>query len=326
MSEAADRSRAEEASRWFTVVTNPSISVADIHAFRLWREDPANDAAFSKVERMWGSAKTLAEDPDIKAATQAALRARPPRKVRTFDVRPMAISFASLVVLGGGALIAVNQLQPTYQTQVGGQRLEVLSDGSRVRLNTDTKIKVAFSDDKRRIELLRGEAFFEVAHDADRPFIVDTGEAQVRALGTKFDVRRDNGAVRVTLIEGRVQVRHDDQPETATLAPNQTVTVTAAGVSQPRATDAMSASSWTTGRLTFTGVPLKDAIREVNRYSKRKIVLNPSDPIGDELVSGQFEPGDTGNFLAGVEAVYGLQVVSETAREIRLGPKASGGG
>lgn len=322
MSETSDP-RTLEASRWFTELKRSPVSAQALYDFREWRRDEANAAAFAKVEQGWEAAGSLSERPDIQAATEAALAANPPRPVQTkrrFRIAPIGMALASLVVVGGGAILAVGQLEPSYATEVGGQRLEQLKDGSRVRLNTDTKIRVRYKGDERRVELLRGEAFFEVAHDAARPFIVETNGTEVRALGTKFDVRRDATAVQVTLVEGRVQVRADGHPATATLAPNQALTVSASGISTTRPANTDLATGWTTGRLTFRGLPLQAAIQEVNRYSTRKIVLTGAGPVANEPVSGQFEPGDTGTFLAAVEAVLNLKVTSQTEREIRLAP------
>ena len=329
MSETPDRSRAlEEASRWFTELKRPAITAQALHDFRAWRRDQANAQAFAKVERMWEAAGTLSARPNIRDATAAALAARPPRPARParrWPVSPWVVALASLALVGGGgALLAAGQLYPTYSTDVGGQRLEVLMDGSRVRLNTDTKLQIRFTDGERRVKLLRGEAFFEVAHDNARPFTVVTDGARVRALGTKFDVRRDGDAIQVTLVEGRVQVRQDGRPATATLAPNQAITVTAAGLSAPRSADAAEAAGWTTGRLTFRGVPLRGAIDEINRYSKKKIVLVAGSDTANEPVSGQFEPGDTATFVKAVEAVFDLYA-SDTGREIRLAPEPSTG-
>lgn len=326
MIEASDRSRTEEASRWFTELKRSSITAQALHDFREWRRDAANAAAFAEVERMWDAAGSLAERPLIKAATDATLARRPARPatpVRRFPIVPMAMGLASLALVSGGALVAVARYEPTYATKVGGQRLEQLSDGSRVRLNTDTKLRVKFHGDERRIALIRGEAFFDVAPDAARPFIVETDGAQVRALGTKFEVRRDAQSVRVTLVEGRVEVSKSGAGSKATLKPNETVTINARGVTAPRSTDAAQDSSWTTGRLTFRGAPLRSAISEINRYSQTKIVLPTESPLAAEPVSGQFEPGDTETFVAAVEAIFPLEAQTE-GREIRLRPKPPG--
>jgi transmembrane sensor len=330
MGETSDRSRAlDEASRWFTELKRPSITSQALQEFREWRRDAANAAAFAQIERTWEEAGALRDRPSIRAATDAVLAARPCKSahsVPSYRFAPLAVGFAAFaIVLGGGAIIANELLYPTYSTEVGGQRLQVLSDGSRVRLNTDSKIQVRYRGAERRITLVRGEGFFDVAHDAARPFFVEANGTEVRALGTKFNVRRDDSAVQVTLVEGRVQVRKDDQPTAATLIPNQTLTVNAAGISAARSVNAVQAAGWTSGRLTFQGLPLRAAIQEVNRYSAQKIVLTAADGLANEPVSGQFEPGDTATFLAAVEEVLDLHVTSKTDHEIRIAPGAPPG-
>lgn len=319
MSEAADDARAAEASRWFTVVTSPSISVQDLKRFRDWRDDADNAAAFEKVERMWGRAKALSDRPLIKDLTAEALARHPIRiKPTPFTLRPLPLGAIAIAVAAGLAIF--QPWWPTYATAVGAQRLEQLADGSRVRLNTDSKLQVRYSNGERHIRLLKGEAFFEVAHDATRPFVVEAGGVRVRALGTKFDVLRGPNSVAVTLVQGRVEVRDKSQARATTLMPGQGVAVSAKGVTPPRTLDTADATDWTTGQLNFSGVPLRDAIAEMNRYTGRKIVLTTPATVGDERVSGRFEAGDTDNFVAALGAVYGLKVTSSTAREIRLAP------
>lgn len=331
MSEAAHRSRTlEEASGWFTALKRPTVTAQALRDFDRWKRDPANAAAFAEIQRTWATEGALAADPQIQAATRQALAARPARASYRFNgvsLPPFAVALASLAAIGAAAAIYAGQAQPTFSTDVGEQRMEVLKDGSRVRLNTDSKVRVRFSHGQRRVTLERGEAFFDVAHDTTRPFIVESADARVRAVGTKFDVRRDTGAVvQVTLLEGRVEVRHGGREGKAMLAPNEALTVSAAGISTPRPAIATETTGWTTGRLTFRGVPLNDAINEVNRYSRQKIVLTGVDAIAGEPVSGVFEPGDTATFLSAVETVFGLRVAERTQREIRLAPASSSGG
>lgn len=322
MSESAER--ATEASQWFTVMKRPSVTPQDLERFRAWRRTPENAEAFRKVQAAWEAAGSLADRPGLTAATQAALAKYPAKKLtvrvsrRRFVLAPLALGLTGLVVAAGG-VFAWRDLEPVYATEVGGQRLEVLSDGSRVRLNTDTKVRVVFRGTERRVVLERGQAFFEVAHDASRPFVVEADGTRVRALGTKFDVRRDGGVVRVALTQGSVEVKARDGGD-ALLAPGQAVVSDARGVSRPAGINVAAESSWTTGRLTFSGVPLRDAVAEVNRYSDRKVVLDAPAAVAGELVSGQFVAGDVENFVAGARSLYGLRVTSETAREIRLAP------
>lgn len=325
MSESADRSRATEASRWFTTMTGGDLAPSDLDAFRAWRRDPENAAAFEKVKKGWEAAGGLADRPAIIALTEATLAKYPTRggagqvgPARRFILVPVGLGLATVLV-AGGAVLAWRDREPTYATQVGGQRLEVLEDGTRVRLNTDTRVRVDFREGERRVVLEHGQAFFDVAHDAARPFVVEADGARVRAIGTRFDVRHDSQAVRVTLVQGRVEVRGANGAA-AELVPGEAVVADRQGVSRPAVANVGAVSSWTTGRLTFSGVPLRDAVAEVNRYSTRKIVLDAPDGVAGELISGQFVVGDVDNFVAGARSLYGLKVTTETPREIRLAP------
>ena len=323
MSDTADRSRDTQASQWFTVMTRGSITPEELAAFRVWRRDAANAAAFTKVSAGWNAAGALAERAGIAAATEAALARYPAkpaaaRPSRRFVLAPLALGAASLLLVVGG-LFGWRLLEPQYATRVGGQRLEVLADGSRVRLDTDTRLRVAFRGGQRRVVLEHGQAFFEVAHDPARPFVVVADGAQVQALGTRFDVRRDRGTVRVTLLQGRVEVRAAGGGQ-AVLAPGEAVVADRRGVSAPVATNAQAATSWTSGRITFSGVPLRDAVAEVNRYSGRKVVLEAPGAATGDLVSGEFVAGDVASFVAAARSLYGLKVTSETSDEIRLAP------
>ncbi|MDZ4374360.1 MAG: FecR domain-containing protein [Phenylobacterium sp.] len=324
MSEAAERSRATQASEWFTLMTRGDIAAPDLDAFRAWRRDPENAAAFEAVKSAWTQAGGLAERPAIAALTEATLAKYAPfdPKVRLsprFVLRPIAFAAVAVAVLGGGALMVWRVLDAPLVTDVGGQRLEVLADGSRVRLNTDTRLRVAYRDGVRRVVLEHGQAYFDVAHDPQRPFVVVADGAEVRALGTRFDVRHDRQAVQVTLLQGRVQVRAEDGDPTV-LTPGQAVAVSRSGVSRPVAVDGGAVTSWTSGRITLRGVPLREAVAEVNRYSTRKVVLDAPEAVSGELVSGQFVAGDVESFVAGARSLYGLRVTAESPREIRLSP------
>lgn len=325
MSESADRSRATEAAQWFTVMIGGDIAPSDLDAFRAWRRDPDNAVAFEKVKAGWEAAGGLAERPSIVALTEATLAKYPAKAAgaqagpsRRFVLAPIGLGLASLVV-AGGVFFAWRTQEPTYATEVGGQRLEVLADGTRVRLNTDTRVRIDFRDGERRVVLEHGQAFFDVAHDAGRPFVVVADGARVRALGTRFDVRHDHDAVQVTLLQGRVQVRAAGGGEVV-LEPGQAVVADRRRMSPPAATDAGAVASWTTGRITFRGAPLRDAVAEVNRYTRQKIVLDAPEAIASELISGQFVAGDVATFVAGAQALYGLRVTSESPEEIRLAP------
>lgn len=315
----------DEAAAWFARLGRRSVTTQSLREFRDWRRAPANADAYARVEAAWSTAGRLSEDPDVRAATRAALGRRTVRG-RLAALKPsraLAIGLAGAAIAVAAALyLGPLLLQPAYATGVGEQRLVVLQDGSRVRLNTDSRIRVRFSGAERRVALARGEAFFEVAHDARRPFTVDAGDADVRALGTKFDVRRDDGAVHVTLLEGSVRVRREEEARAWTLAPNQQLTLAPGRAAAPRPADAARATSWTTGRLVFRETPLAAAVAEVNRYARTKVEL--AEPaLAAAPVNGVFDTGDTEAFVAAVGMLFDLTATRQPDGTIRLEDRAA---
>jgi transmembrane sensor len=208
------------------------------------------------------------------------------------------------------------QARPSYSTKTGEQRLVRLADGSSVRLDTDSRIDVAFSPGARNVTLEHGQAFFDVAHDMTRPFLVAAGPVTVRAVGTRFDVRAYQAQATVTLIEGVVEVRRDGAtPQIWTLRPGQQVATSTAAA--PRAVNVEAATSWTSGRVVFQGIPLGAAVEEINRYSIHKIVLR-APAAAATPVTGSFETGDTDAFVSAVSDLNGLRASREADGEIVL--------
>jgi transmembrane sensor len=303
--------RLEEAAGWFTRLKQTPVSEAAIDAFFEWRRAPENEKAYAEVEARWRQADRVRNDPELVALTEAALR-REPLTARLW--RRLRIHWPLFVLaaagLAGAAYVGVTAFGAhTYRTDIGAQQIVRLEDGSLMRLNTDSKVAVRYSRQVRLLTLIRGEAFFEVAHNAARPFLVEAGSARVRAVGTKFDVRRNGDATQVTLVEGRVQVSRPSRVGQWTLAPDQQITVDGGAVG-PKPTLAADTTSWTTGRLRFRETPLATAVEEVNRYSRAKIVLEDA-RVGEVRVNGVFDTGDSQAFLSAVTALFNLEAIPE---------------
>ncbi|MET3528175.1 FecR family protein [Phenylobacterium koreense] len=230
-----------------------------------------------------------------------------------------ALSFAAVALI-----IVMATRGPAYSTDVGAQQVVRLEDGSVVRLNTDSKVRVRYGQHVRRLVLERGQAYFEVAHDGGRPFVVEAGDAQVRALGTKFDVQRTEGKTRVTLVEGRVEVARAGTPSAWTLKPNEQITLGEAAP-RPGPADVPQATSWTIGRLRFLDTPLVKAVDEVNRYSRTKIVLDAGD-VAQVRINGAFETGDTAAFVSAVTELFGLTAARTDDRIVLRADAAARGG
>jgi transmembrane sensor len=209
-----------------------------------------------------------------------------------------------------------------YETRTGEQRSLTLADGSTVDLNSQSRIRVRYSDDERRIELLEGQALFRVTRNPARPFIVGAGGTEVRAVGTQFDVYRKTSGTVVTVLEGKVavgRVSADDGGEEKTsgnatvssqgrdrhevfLAAGEQLTVRAEmvdeGVMQsPRLADIEAATAWTQKRLVFEDTPLIDVAEEFNRYNVRRLVI-ADEGLGNMGVSGLYSSTDPSALIA----------------------------
>jgi transmembrane sensor len=311
----------EEAAEWLTRLGDHSISTQTVREFRDWRDNPENDAAYEEAEAFWEASGEMAADPEIMRMTAEALGRRRRPSLTTWLRGPRlawTLTLAGIAGAGGSALVH-QQLYPAYATRDVEQKVVRLEDGSRVHLNVDSKVQVDFRGSERRITLARGEAFFDVAHDPRRPFVVRAGEARIQALGTKFDVRRRNGEVQVVLLQGSVQVAPEAGQGRVVLTPNQQAVVGKGGAVQSMAADAARTTSWTTGRLMFRQTPLAAAVAEVNRYSDRKVEL--ADPgLGGRQVSGFFDVGDSESFARGVAVLFDLKLTSGPDGALRLSP------
>ncbi|QYC09311.1 FecR domain-containing protein [Brevundimonas nasdae] len=316
--QAGKRVADRQAAEWHVRLGKRPVSAATLSAFKVWRETPVNADAYRRVEMLWRSAGGLGADADVQALTRETLKATAPRE-RAWT-RRLIPATALLAGLGAVVLLASFWLQTRnlYSTEVGQHEVIRLADGTQVRLDTDTRVRVQFTGAERQIVLEQGQALFTVAHDADRPFRVSAGATEVTALGTVFDVRRRPEGARVTLLEGVVVVTDADARAGGTwrLRPGQQVETAKSNVT-PVAVDAVEVTSWTQGRLVFRGTPLREAVAEINRYLPDKIVLAVG-PLADTPVNGVFATGDGDAFVAAVSDLFGLRAVVDADGGVRL--------
>jgi transmembrane sensor len=206
----------------------------------------------------------------------------------------------------------------SYSTRIGAVSTVPLPDGSRITLNTNSEIHVALSPKQRRIELDHGEAFFEVAHDATRPFIVEIADKRVVAVGTKFSIRREDKDIQVLVTEGRVRIEriaNDTKPPQTQLAAGSEARTsqTAVLVDQPSSADIDQWLSWRTGYVKFRDVALADAVADFNRYSTRKIVID--DPqVAALRVGGNFRSDNVDAFIALIQSSFPVHVEQQSDR------------
>jgi transmembrane sensor len=318
VSRAQSRASAE-AAVWLARLQGDTRTPAREAAFKTWlAADPAHRSAFEKATDIWAAlpgAAQLLEEPAPAPAPPLANRWQRPQMAR--------LALAATVVLAVGIGILLMLARPAaYSTGVGEQKVATLSDGSRIALNTDSSVEVRYDAAERLVELDRGEAMFEVAHNSARPFIVRAGDKQVRAVGTSFVVRRDRNGVVVTLLQGRVAVT-DVRPtavksEPTYLDPGDRLRAPVEGLARIDAQPADVATAWRRGQAIFSDTPLADAVGELNRYGGPRLVID--DPrLAGLKISGVFATNDTGEFARAVAALHGLRVeqVRQTMHIVR---------
>jgi transmembrane sensor len=235
------------------------------------------------------------------------------------------------VLLAGGAVAAAAAVgvavmtrggpQETFSTEIGQVREVVLADGSVVSLNTNSEIAVQFSEDARNINLLRGEALFDVAKAKHRPFTVIAGDTKVRAVGTSFTVSRlPEKPIQVLVREGVVELERDDVPEAVPVRASANIRATAQSdgaivtVSMPEEKLARGLE-WQHGRIALDDETLADAANEFARYSEVRITVDPA--ISHRTVTGLFASNDPVGFAKAAAAVLKLQMEVK-GREIRI--------
>jgi transmembrane sensor len=238
--------------------------------------------------------------------------------------RPRFRAIAAAIILVCAAASAWKLLpsSPAYETDIGAVEAVPLSDGSRVTLNTETRIKVDLTQSERGINLTHGEAYFEVAKDPARPFVVKVEDKRIVAVGTKFSVRRDADGIRVFVTQGTVRVEQSDVGQAphalAQLQPGSIAHAVADGVVFQTRTvaEVEQMLTWRTGYLVFDHTPLSEAATEFNRYNRRKIVI--TDPqLAAIRIGGNFRTTNVDAFLRLVESDFPV-VISERGGVIVL--------
>lgn len=293
-----------EAAHWVDRLADRA-SEADHHRFARWSEEPANAQAYAEAARACRIVGDLADRSELQALRRAALARAARRSLKSGVPWPALSLAAAAVALVVGLPVALRSggkdapvriaAAPTYRTAVG-QRLEVLlEDGSRVTLDTASRVRVAYTPRERRLILESGQAMFEVAKHRARPFVVAAGGREVVAHGTAFNVRLDPQLVRVALVEGGVTVESRGSGAVA-MRPADVLTAGPGGVSIRRDRAAVDAlTEWSEGRVVAENEPLSELVAEMNRYAVRPLVL--AGDVGGIRVSGSFRTGEVEPFV-----------------------------
>jgi len=260
------------------------------------RADTRHRVAWLRLRAAWQEADALRGEDVSRPQAHSALPRFSTWRIAAGVLLAVALG-AWLAPLGGAPV-------DRYATRIGENRIVALADGSRVTLNTGTRLRAAKAQG-RHVWLDDGEAYFDVAHDPAAPFVIEAGASRITVLGTRFTVRRDAGRVRVLVEQGRVRV--SERGASVELARNEEA-VAQDGRIVRAAHDGQALDqrmAWRAGRIVFDQTSLADAAAEFNRYNEQRIVV--TGPAAQIAVGGSFAPTNVDGFVRLLEQGFGLK-------------------
>lgn len=298
----------DTALSWIARLRSSAVTDADRGDFALWlAKDASHQRAMDEMLDMWddlGSVKAMPISlyKEENAANRGSWLA---------GSMAIAASFALAFFLWPASSSLDKALQ--FQTAMGERSTYTLEDDSVVTLNTNSKIIINYSKHHRSIKLIRGEAFFEVAKNLDRPFEVNAGAAKVTALGTAFNILRKADRADITVTEGVVRVTElgktvSRTPTTEVLHVNEYLVATNGGLEASGSIDTTSHIAWQSGQLVAKEMTIRDLVEQLQRYRKTRILVSDRD-IAAMTISGVFELDQPDSILRALELSLNLQVV-----------------
>lgn len=326
----------EQAARWYLRMTDGAPTRGDVETFERWlTEDGAHRAAFGRTVRELGKVDLAKATPDLSELSDLARRnMRRMGAARHRRHALAALAAALLAIVGGVTMIVLRETPATHErfaSAIGERRHIVLRDGTRLSLDSGTRVEVSYSADRRSVALMQGQARFRVAHDSDRPFAVSVAGQRVVATGTDFNVERLNRQTVVTLLQGgvaiepareeglleRVLPRQRSTPGVR-LKPGQRIAITDGGTAYLRRVDPLSAVSWERGTLIFNDEPLAVAVQRFNRSNRVQLLLSDPD-VGRVSISGTFAVADPATFASAAGQFLSIPVGKQSPETIYLG-------
>lgn len=302
MTQPPDLRTLEAAAHWYVRLNAGTPNETLLRSWQEWLgQHPANARAWARVEKVQAQMGRL--PADVALPTLAGLRARRRAVLKTLSL---------LLATGAAGWIARDSDRgqawlADLRTGKGEQRRIVLADGSQLQLNTDSAVDIHYDNQQRLLRLYHGELSVQTASDPDgRPFLVETGEGRIRALGTRFCVRSDDGSSRVSVQLHAVEIRPREMVDRVLrLEAGQSVRFDSRQIA-PISASAPGADAWAQGMLTVIEWRLGDFVAELRRY--RSGVVRCDEQVADLRLSGAFPIDDTDTLLENLAASLPVKV------------------
>ncbi|WP_457579703.1 FecR family protein [Ensifer canadensis] len=305
---ALERRVRERAVDWLVRLTGDPGDAGLRLAFERWRaEDALHAEIFERARRAVGDATLLIKrEPEF---AQRAVRA-PANRRKTFA------ALVAIVAVGTGAFVALDGavwMQADVIAGTGERPILKLDDGSTLQLNAQSAVAYEFTANERRIVLLRGEAFVEVAADRNRPFVVEAGTGTTTALGTAFDINLTDDGASVTVLEHAVSVATSAEVASRRVEVNERVSYNHEGrLGDTKPIDPLLAAAWRDGRLVFEERTIASVVEEIGRYVPGTIVIANA-AVGARRVSGSFDLSDPVMALQGLAEAFDVKITRTRA-------------
>jgi transmembrane sensor len=297
----------DQAAEWLLRQGSPEWLENDQAALDAWlNESPQHLAAYWRLEAGWARTERL-----VALKRGRMQHVQPEARKMFWPVLRFVIAASVVIAVAFGGWYSWSTREVEYATTVGQRAKILLADGSRIQLNTNSAISVRFGIWQRTVSLKKGEAFFDIQHNAARPFSVLAAGHRVTDLGTKFAIRTSSDRLEVTLVEGRARLEAVSplvQHHTTDLVPGEVAIATANTINVAKLPMRSLANTlaWRQGQLVFNHTTLADAAAEFNRYNKTKLVVEPA--IADLTISGVFDAGSVGTFTNMAKFAFKLRV------------------
>lgn len=293
------------ASDWLARRVSDQWNESDDAALNEWLSGaPANRIAFLRLESAWSYTSRLGALRDPRRNEGGLTHARS---------RILLRIAAAILLVAGGTYAVSTQIGRTneriYRTAVGGRETLKLADGSQIELNTDSALRLTYGKHIRHAVLEHGEAYFQITHDADRPFTVETGNHRITDLGTKFLVRNGNGAMEVAVTEGLVRLDSMTKKARPALLKRGDVIVISGRSTELAHKPVQKLADelgWRRGVLVFENATIADAVAQFNRYNTKKLVVAPS--AAHIAIGGTFPSNNVETFTELAQDVLGLHI------------------
>jgi transmembrane sensor len=318
----------DEAARWLLRRSEGPLTRDEDAEFDRWLEShPQHSVTFATMSGVWahtGGLRHLAHLAPVKVSDPIQRHLYRPSVKRRWILGGVAASAAAT------ATLLFFTASGRHSTGIGETRTVSLPDGSSVVLGAKSRVRVSYSSTERRVQLIAGEALFEVKHDAALPFVVQAGDQLIRDIGTKFDINRSESSVRVFVLQGAVEISTSAATVRNKAPPVEVVkagdgleavyraTSGAAPVAYAKSPQS-SPDAWRRGWLVYENATLRDVVADVNRYYSPGVELSPA--AAEMRVTASIRTSQIPSFLDALDSALPVRVVREASGQVDVEPR-----